>query len=116
MRTFSTLAATTAGVAFAACVALASAPAALADAPPAQGGSTPAPPPATGAPAKQASSDDPNQVICLRVEDTGSRLPSSRECHTRAQWVQLRASGMDTLGVANASRLPATDPGSPTGR
>jgi hypothetical protein len=68
-------------------------------------------------PTKMSENDYQNQVICKRVEDTGSRLPAARECHTRAQWAQLTSLGMDTLGVANAAQLQGpTDGGSPTGR
>jgi hypothetical protein len=64
-----------------------------------------------------SENDYQNQVICKRVENTGSRLPAARECHTRAQWSQLISSGMDTLGVANAGQLQGpTDGGSMTGR
>jgi hypothetical protein len=61
-------------------------------------------------PPKMSENDYQNQVICKRVEDTGSRLPAARECHTRAQWSQLMSLGMDTLGVANAAApMPTTD-------
>ena len=46
--------------------------------------------------------DDPNTTICKREEVTGSRLPASRICHTRAEWAQLKATGMDQLQMLGA--------------
>ena len=37
------------------------------------------------------ASDDPNQVVCLRMIRTGSRLDSRRVCRTRKEWAELRA-------------------------
>ena len=34
---------------------------------------------------------DPNEVVCERHEETGSRLASKRICMTRAQWADLRS-------------------------
>jgi hypothetical protein len=65
----------------------------------------------------QTATADPDQVVCVRVMDTGSRLPTTHECHTRAQWAQLRSSGMDTLGIANSAHMPSTGAvGSPAGQ
>ena len=59
---------------------------------------------------KLASNDpgDPNQMICKREEITGSRLEGSKECHTRAEWAELRAAGVEKLGILGAPGLSPT--------
>jgi cytochrome c5 len=57
--------------------------------------------------AAQAAADNkgpgnPEQVICKREEITGSRLAGHRECHTRAEWAQIDATGMDKLQMLGA--------------
>ena len=59
----------------------------------------------TGTPgAKLAANDpgDPNQTICKREEVTGSRLEGAKECHTRAEWAQIKATGYDKLQMLGA--------------
>jgi cytochrome c5 len=59
----------------------------------------------TGTPgAKLASNDpgDPNQIICKREEVTGSRLEGAKECHSRAEWAQIKATGYDKLQMLGA--------------
>jgi hypothetical protein len=73
------------------------------------------PAPAPGA-TKQAASSDPNQIVCMRIENTGSRLATDKECHTRAEWVQMRSTGVDAFGIVSAAHLPTTDGGSMNGR
>lgn len=42
-------------------------------------------------PAPQAKRGlDPNEVVCEREEDTGSRLSSHKICMTRSQWAEQR--------------------------
>ena len=45
-------------------------------------------------PQTQAPTSDkpfrPDQVICERQEDTGSRLTGRKVCRTRSQWAQIR--------------------------
>lgn len=42
-------------------------------------------------PAPQAKPGlDPNEVVCEREEDTGSRLSSHKICMTRSQWAEQR--------------------------
>jgi hypothetical protein len=36
------------------------------------------------------SAPDPNQVICEKQEETGSRLAAHRVCKTRAEWAEER--------------------------
>jgi len=48
--------------------------------------------------AQKASKDshDPNEVVCEKQEETGSRLASHKICMTRAQWAeQKRLNRMD---------------------
>lgn len=37
-----------------------------------------------------SSSGSANKQICRSTADTGSRLGRSRECHTEAEWAELR--------------------------
>jgi cytochrome c5 len=46
--------------------------------------------------------DDPNQIICVREEVTGSRLDGARECHTRAEWAQRKTSGEQQMQLLAA--------------
>lgn len=39
-------------------------------------------------PAKKAK--DPNEIVCEKQQDPGSRLVSAKVCHTRAEWADLR--------------------------
>ena len=59
----------------------------------------------TGGAAQTAANNglpDPNQIVCKREEVTGSRLAGARECHTRAEWAQINATGMDRLQMLGA--------------
>jgi hypothetical protein len=42
--------------------------------------------------AQKASKDshDPNEVVCEKQEETGSRLASHKVCMTRSQWAEQR--------------------------
>jgi invasion protein IalB len=40
--------------------------------------------------APQAKNHDPNEVVCEKEEETGSRLSSHRVCKTRAEWAEER--------------------------
>ena len=33
---------------------------------------------------------DPNEMVCERQQDPGSRLAAAKVCHTRAEWADLR--------------------------
>ena len=44
--------------------------------------------PQSGQKAKDAH--DPNEVVCEKQEETGSRLSSHKICMTRAQWAEQR--------------------------
>lgn len=39
---------------------------------------------------RPANQKDPNEVVCVRQEEIGSRLSSVRVCKTRAQWADER--------------------------
>ena len=48
--------------------------------------------------ATQPGKPDPNdRLICRDDEETGSRLHSSRVCHTKRQWDQIAKDAQDTL-------------------
>lgn len=49
-------------------------------------------------PAPQAKkAHDPNEVVCQKIEEIGSRLATKRVCMTRAEWAeQQRQDRMDT--------------------
>ena len=38
--------------------------------------------------AKRAAGGDPNEVVCIRERELGSRLAIRRVCRTRAEWEQ----------------------------
>ena len=40
---------------------------------------------------KPARSSDPDQQVCKRYVETGSRLRATRVCATRAEWAEIRA-------------------------
>jgi hypothetical protein len=73
---------------------------ALAMAAPAHSADTPttAQPAATPAAPK---GQDPNQVICKRDGEIGSRLGGDKECHTRAQWEQVAHAKSGSAGTAH---------------
>jgi hypothetical protein len=44
----------------------------------------------TAQPGQTEKAKDPNEMICERQQDPGSRLASAKVCHTRAEWADLR--------------------------
>jgi hypothetical protein len=40
---------------------------------------------------------DPNQIVCVRERDTGSRVSSRRVCRTRAEWAAHEAEQRRTV-------------------
>lgn len=46
--------------------------------------------PASPPQADQKKVKDPNEIICEKQQDPGSRLVSAKVCHTRAEWADLR--------------------------
>ena len=39
---------------------------------------------------KVGPGNDPNEIVCRRQQEIGSRLNTRRVCRTRAEWAQLR--------------------------
>lgn len=68
--------------------------AAFAQTPPAQTSQTQATQQKTQ-PAKPAH--DPDEVICRRQDDTGSRLGGTKICHTRAEWDEISRVSRDEV-------------------
>ena len=65
----------------------------------AQTSSTPAATPS--APVKKTK--DPNEIVCERQEELGTRLSSAKICHTRAEWAELRAQDRQMVDKAQIS-------------
>jgi len=53
---------------------------------------------------------DPNQVICKHDDVTGSRLEGAKECHTRAEWLQIKTAGYDQMQMQRAGGAGPTQP------
>ncbi len=62
-----------------------------------------------GQPAKPAK-NDPNRMICEKIEQIGSRLATKRICMTAAQWEEKRR--LDREGLENAQSKTLGSPGS----
>lgn len=64
----------------------------------------------TPAPASAPSADqtkkakDPNEIICEKQRDPGSRLVSAKVCHTRAEWADLRHQDRQMVDEAQTRR------------
>jgi hypothetical protein len=48
--------------------------------------------------------DDPNEVICISQNTTGSRVNRVRVCRTRQQWVEARQETRKTLERVQSSK------------
>jgi hypothetical protein len=55
----------------------------------------PVPPPSAAPP--PASRLDPNQVVCKRQEQPGSRLGGAKICRTRQEWADIAAASRTTV-------------------
>lgn len=53
---------------------------------------------------------DPNEMICEKEEDTGSRLSSHKVCMTRSQWAEQRRLNRMDIDKAQTQR-PCGDAG-----
>ena len=69
-------------------------------------GSTPVWAQSSGPPAPNASpvtvppvkpAKDPEEVVCVRQEEVGSRVPGPKECHTRRVWDQMTQDARDNV-------------------
>jgi hypothetical protein len=49
---------------------------------------------------------DPNEIVCMNVSDTGSRLTRHRVCMTRAQWADSRRTTRQDAERTQGSRNP----------
>ena len=63
----------------------------------------------TGAPAiaqadQPKPAKDPNEVVCEKQKELGSRIATKRVCMTRAQWAQQRLEQRQQLDRAQVSR------------
>lgn len=47
---------------------------------------------------------DPNEVVCEKQQETGSRLGSERVCMTRSQWAEQRRLDRQDIERAQTSR------------
>lgn len=56
-----------------------------------------------------AAKEDPNRIICEKVQETGSRLNARKTCMTAAQWVEQRK--RDREAVEDAQRQKAEPAG-----
>jgi invasion protein IalB len=46
--------------------------------------------PATGPEAKSDGDFNPNEMVCRRIQESGSRLNAARVCMTRQQWIDYQ--------------------------
>lgn len=58
----------------------------------------------TPAQPQAAQTNAPDQVICEREEDTGSRITGHKICHTRSQWAQMRRDDRDNTEQTQRNR------------
>lgn len=64
-------------------------------------------------PAQQAKPGfDPNEVVCQKEEDTGSRLSSHKVCMTRSQWAEQRRLDRQEIDKIQTQRPCAGEGGS----
>ena len=47
---------------------------------------------------------NPNEVVCEREQEIGSRLSSHKICHTRSQWMQIRLSDRGAIEHVQSQR------------
>ncbi len=83
-------------IALSAVLGLAAAPALAEDPQPSPPSPTPAEAPRSSTPSRL----DPNQVICKRQVDTGSRLGGTKICHTRQEWADMATQSRDSMDRA----------------
>ncbi|MDH7639940.1 hypothetical protein [Sphingomonas oryzagri] len=49
-------------------------------------------------------SSDPNKVVCITEEVTGSRLGAVKTCHTNAEWAQYQREMRNTVDRMSAGK------------
>ena len=47
---------------------------------------------------------DPNEIVCERQEELGSRIATQRVCKTRAQWAEERRVSREDIDKAQMQR------------
>jgi len=47
---------------------------------------------------------DPNEMVCEREQEPGSRLASAKVCHTRAEWADLKRQDRQDVDRAQTQR------------
>lgn len=47
---------------------------------------------------------DPNEIVCVTTNTTGSRVNRVRVCRTRAQWAETRSESRQTIERVQSSR------------
>jgi hypothetical protein len=55
-------------------------------------------------PAQAKPAKDPNEMVCERQAELGSRLAAAKVCHTRAEWADLRSEDRHTVDQAQTQR------------
>ncbi len=58
----------------------------------------------SGAQAAAKPARDPNEMVCERQKDPGSRLIAAKVCHTRAEWADLRSQDRQMIDEAQTRR------------
>lgn len=59
---------------------------------------------AASAPATTAKTLDPNEMVCERQQEPGSRLAAAKVCHTRAEWADLKSQDRQDIDKAQTQR------------
>lgn len=59
---------------------------------------------APAAPQAAKATPDPNEVVCEKEEETGSRLGAAKVCKTRAQWAEERRLNRATIDKVQMER------------
>lgn len=55
-------------------------------------------------PTTKAEDNDPNKVICRRIESIGTRLSTKRVCRTKAEWDAEQAANRQTIERSQTER------------
>ena len=64
----------------------------------------PAPATQTAAVAPGKAGADKDKMVCRTMDATGSRLAKRRECHTLAEWTEIRLRDRQTVERTQANR------------
>ncbi len=55
-------------------------------------------------PQREKGAYDPNEMVCMRFRETGSRLVTRRVCMTQQEWAELRRETRQSIDRAQVSR------------